>query len=335
MRPTAHRGSQRVLDHFRRSETRLVRHDHIGCRLHVDQTPTEFVIRPRIAQIIGRVGEQALQHTRTHSLSGELARIQLCEQRSRTRGRWRGHARAAVRSISGVGGIDRRIDSNTVGHHVGLDAPVVGRAPAGEVRHRAGRRGTHTAAYRVVDRTDGQDVFRKTVVGDRLEPTLGGEKVLLITRRPANQIIRHGNRQLIGFHGLVVVDAHIGSSCVVAVGMVREWYLGRVARHGRRARRGHLRVVAAPIPGIDGDTGRHAFGAGREARSTHRSSHVGGMIIKGCGGVAVDDAVGVELLVRIAHPSGIPHADFHSRAAEVVRCGIEQIGPAGDGRIAV
>ena len=248
MRPTAHRGGQRILDHFRRSETRLVRDDHIGCRLHIDQTPAEFVIRPRVAQIIGRVNEQALQHARTHPLSDELARIQLSEQRGRARDGWRGHARAAVRGIGSVGGIDRRVNSDTVGHHVRLDAAVVGRAPTGEVRHRAGRRGTHTAAHRVVDRTNGQNIFRKTVVGDRLEPALGREKVLLITCRPADQVVRHVDREQIRLNRLAIVDAHIGSSCVVSVGMVRERYLGGVTRRGSCAGLGHLCVVAVPVP---------------------------------------------------------------------------------------
>ena len=85
---------------FRFGRLGLVGEDDVDRRLYVDQTPTEFVVRSRVAEIIGRMDQQALEKAGAHFWRGwKFARVKFRQQQSRAGGRGRSHARATEAGV--------------------------------------------------------------------------------------------------------------------------------------------------------------------------------------------------------------------------------------------
>src|SRR5690606_20706837 len=122
-----------------------------------DRAVAELVVRARVAQVVGGVDQEGL-----HELVGRVAPRRevgpevLQDEGAHARGGGGGHRRAAHGGVGGVGG--RRGAGHAVvavalaaGRHDDRpDAPVVGRAPAGEVGH---------GVVVGVDRADGDGVL--------------------------------------------------------------------------------------------------------------------------------------------------------------------------------
>ena len=164
--------------------------------------------------------------------------------------------------------------------------------------------------------------------------TFGGKAVLLVPGGPKGKIIREAVGDDVGLAALGIVAPHVRGRCVVAVGMIGDRHFGDVVQRGG-AGRGHFRVVAVPIVGVDKDIGGHAAGARGDAQGADGARHVGGVVVVCYGSVAVGHTVGGKFAVRATDRAGIPNTDLDAAAVEIVGGRADQIRRAGDSSVQI
>ena len=89
-----------------------------------------MIVRARVADVGGRMKDEAFQRAGSHRAAAEKIRVELNKQRRGTSGVGRRHAGAGIGAVRCVvRTADWRIEAGTIGYDVRFDATVIGWPP--------------------------------------------------------------------------------------------------------------------------------------------------------------------------------------------------------------